>query len=92
MPERILAAFDRSTEGARALQLAIKLARELGAYLKVVVVLKPLPAYFSFAVSAIFADTWRHARLQKCTALQTQARQQMGRAGGIFRRGACRRR
>jgi hypothetical protein len=44
MLERILAALDRSTAGARALELAIKLARELGADLKLIVVLRPLPA------------------------------------------------
>ena len=46
-----------------------------------IIVLKPLRAYFSFAMSAVFADMWRKAQLQKCNALQHQARQQMGRAG-----------
>ena len=53
MLDRILAAVDNSTEGARALRLAIELAHEIGADLKVIIVLKPLPACFSFAVSAI---------------------------------------
>ena len=79
--DRILASVDDSTEGARALRLAIELAREIGADLKVIIVLKPLPACFSFAVSAVFAGMWRKAQLQKSTALQTQARQQMGKAG-----------
>ena len=61
--------------------MAIELAREIGADLKVIIVLKPLPACFSFAVSAVFAGIWRQAQLQKCAALQTQARQQMRKAG-----------
>jgi len=55
MLDRILAAIYPSREGARALRLAIELAPEIGADLKVVIVLKPVPACFSFAVSAVFA-------------------------------------
>jgi hypothetical protein len=61
--------------------MAVGLAREIGADLKVIIVLKPLPACFSFAVSAIFASIWRKAQLQKSTALQAQARLQMRKAG-----------
>jgi nucleotide-binding universal stress UspA family protein len=81
MLDRILAAIDQSQEGARALRLAIELAREIGADLKVVIVLKPLPACFSFAVSAVFAHIWKHAQLQKCSALHCHAKQQMAKAG-----------
>lgn len=81
MLERILAAIDPSREGARALQLAIDLAREIGADLKVVIVLKPLPAYFSFAVSALFAQDWKRAQLNKCSVLQADATRKMARAG-----------
>ncbi len=81
MLDRILAAIDQSREGARALRLAIELAHEIGADLKVIVVLKPLPACFSFAVSAIFAHIWKQAQLQKCNALHGQAKQQMAKAG-----------
>lgn len=81
MLDRILAAIDPSREGARALRLAIELAREIGADLKVIIVLKPVPACFSFAVSAVFADIWKHAQLQKCSALHRDAKQQMARAG-----------
>ena len=65
MLDRILARVDDSTEGVRALRLAIELAREIGADLKVIIVLKPLPACFSFAMSAVFADIWRQAQPQK---------------------------
>jgi nucleotide-binding universal stress UspA family protein len=44
MLDRILAAIDDSAEGARALRMAVGLAREVGADLKVIIVLKPLPA------------------------------------------------
>jgi nucleotide-binding universal stress UspA family protein len=47
MLDRILAAIDDSPEGARALRMAIGLAREIGADLKVIILLKPLPACFS---------------------------------------------
>jgi len=81
MLDQILAAVDNSAEGTRALRMAVGLAREIGADLKVIIVLKPLPACFSFAVSAIFAGIWRKAQLQKSTALQAQARLQMRKAG-----------
>ena len=81
MLDRILAAIDDSPEGARALRMAVGLAREIGADLKVIIVLKPLPACFSFAVSALCAGIWRKAQLQKSTALQAQARLQMRKAG-----------
>ena len=58
MLDRIIAAIDPSREGTRALRLAIELARETGADLKVIIVLKPVPAWFSFAVSAVFAHNW----------------------------------
>jgi nucleotide-binding universal stress UspA family protein len=81
MLDRILAAIDPSREDAKALGLAIELAREIGADLKVIIVLKPLPACFSFAVSAVFAHIWKHAQLQKCSALHSHAKQQMVKAG-----------
>jgi nucleotide-binding universal stress UspA family protein len=81
MLSRILAAIDPSREGARALRMAIELAREIGADLKVIIVLKPLPACFSFAVSAVLAQLWKRAQLQKCSALHSLAKQQMGQAG-----------
>ena len=43
MLDRILAAIDQSQEGVRALRLAIELAHEIGADLKVIIVQKPLP-------------------------------------------------
>jgi nucleotide-binding universal stress UspA family protein len=80
MLKRMLAAVD-PRESARALRMAIELAREIGADLKVIIVLKPLPACFSFAASALFAGMWKDAQLKKCSALQTQARREMARAG-----------
>lgn len=46
-----------------------------------ITVLKPLPSYFSFAVSATFADDWRRLQQQECVALLDRTRQQMGRVG-----------
>lgn len=81
MLDRILAAIDPSREGTRALRLAIELARQIGADLKVIVVLKPLPACFSFAVSAVFAHIWKRTQSEKCSAVHNQARQHMAKAG-----------
>lgn len=81
MLDRMLAAIDPSREGARALRLAIDLAREIGADLKVVIVLKPLPACFSFAVSAVFAHSWKTAQSNRCSALLAEAVQIMAKAG-----------
>ena len=42
-----------------------------------IIVVKPLPACFWFAPSAVFAQMWKRAQLQKCFALQSNARQQL---------------
>lgn len=81
MLDRILAAVDDSKEGTRTLRFAMELAREIGADLKVIIVLRPPPACFSFAASAVFADVWRRAQLKKCTTLHSRAKQQMAGAG-----------
>ena len=47
MLDRILSAVDDSKECARVLRLAIELAQEISADLKVIIVLRPLPAYSS---------------------------------------------
>ena len=81
MLDRMLAAIDPTREGSRALQTAIELARATGADLKVIVVLKPLPACFSFAPSAVFSRMWKESQRQRCSAVQCNARLQMSRAG-----------
>ena len=82
MLDRILAGVDDSKECARVLRLAIELAQEISADLKVIIVLKPLPAYSSRSRCLRSSPTsWRQAQPQKCNALQNQARHQMGRAG-----------
>lgn len=81
MFRRIMVAYDESTEAERALRVAIELARTLGAELKVVTVLEPLPAYFSFVVSAAYAADWKDEKQARYSALQEQARQQAFLAG-----------
>jgi hypothetical protein len=49
----------------------------------VIIVLRPVPACFSFAVSAVFAHSWKHAQLQKCSALHSHAKQQMSK-GSLY--------
>lgn len=55
MLDRIFAAIDDAPEGARALRMDIGLASEIGADLKVIISLKPLPACFSSRWSGGFA-------------------------------------
>lgn len=81
MFQRIMVAYDESREAGKALEAAIELARTLGAELKVVTVLEPLPAYFSFAVSAASAVDWKDERQARYTALQEQAQRQITVAG-----------
>jgi len=81
MLDRILAAIDPSREGARALRLEIELTREIGSDLKVIIVLKPLPACFSFAVSAVFAHAWKRSQQEKCSSLCVEAKRQIAKAG-----------
>jgi len=63
------------------LQLAIELAREIGADRKVVIVLKHLPACLSFAAPAVFAHRWKHAQLRQRSALHREAKRQTVKAG-----------
>ncbi len=84
MFQRIMVAYDESHEADNALLVAIELARALGAKLKVVTVLEPLPTYFSFAVSAALAVHWEDEKRARYTALQEQARQQAAAADLYF--------
>lgn len=81
MFRRIMVAYDESPEAGRALQVAIELAKVLGAELTVVTILEPLPTYFSFAVSAAYAADWKDEKQARYIALQEQARQQAFLAG-----------
>jgi nucleotide-binding universal stress UspA family protein len=81
MIERILVAYDESREAGRALKMAIDLCRALGADLKVVTILEPLPSYLSFAPSASFAMNWQNEQQTRCSVLQRHARQQLSRSG-----------
>lgn len=84
MFQRIMVAYDESREAGEALQVAIELAKALGAELKVVTILEPLPAYFSFAASAVSAVDWKDKQQARYAALQQQARQQASIAGLHF--------
>lgn len=81
MFQRIMVAYDESREAGKALQVAIELARALGAELKIVTVLEPLPAFFSFAVSAVSAVDWKDEKRACYTALQQRARRKAATAG-----------
>lgn len=84
MFQKIMVAYDESREAGKALEVAIELARALGAELKVVTVLEPLPACFSFAVSAVLAVDWKDEQRARYTALQERARRQAEAAGLHF--------
>src|ERR1017187_10813966 len=75
MFQKIMVAYDESPEAAKALQVSIEMARALGAELKVVTVLEPLPSYFSFAPSAEIAVNWRDKQQARYSDLQEKARQ-----------------
>jgi nucleotide-binding universal stress UspA family protein len=81
MIERILVAYDDSREADRALKTTIDLCRALGADLKVITVVEPVPSYLSFAPSARFAMNWQNEQQSRCSVLQRHARQQMTRSG-----------
>lgn len=84
MFQRIMVAYDESWEAAKALQVAIDLARVLGAELKVVTVIEPLPSYFSFAPSAVLAVNWKDEQKARYTTLEEQARREAAAAGLHF--------
>jgi nucleotide-binding universal stress UspA family protein len=81
MFRKIMVAYDASPEASRALQVAIDLARATGADLGVVTVLEPLPAFYSFAVSAASALGWRENGRARCLQLQATARRRAAAAG-----------
>jgi nucleotide-binding universal stress UspA family protein len=84
MFERIMVAYDESAEAGKALDVGIELARALGAELKVVTVLEPVPTYFSFAVSAAMAADWKDEKQARYSTLQEQARKKASAAGLHF--------
>jgi nucleotide-binding universal stress UspA family protein len=75
MFHKIMVAYDESSEADRALRASIELAKTLRAELSVVTVLEPIPAYYSFAVSAIPAWNWTEEKRIRYRALQAEARQ-----------------
>jgi nucleotide-binding universal stress UspA family protein len=82
MFHKIMVAYDESPEAERALQVAIDLARAVGAELAVVTVLEPPPFYYSFAmVGGLPAVRWTEEQSAKFTALQAKARRQAKAAG-----------
>jgi nucleotide-binding universal stress UspA family protein len=83
MIERILVAYDESPEAERALEMAIDLSRALEADLKVITVVEPLPSYYTFAPSAIFAMKWQSAQQSRCCVLQRHACKQL-RTSGVY--------
>jgi nucleotide-binding universal stress UspA family protein len=83
MFQKIIVAYDESTEARRALRASIDLARALGSELNVVTVLEPMPGYYSFAVSALPASNWTEEKRVRLSALQAKARQE-AKAAGIW--------
>src|SRR3974377_1971814 len=83
MIERILVAYDESQEAERALKMAIDLSRALGADLKVITVVEPIPSYFTFAPSATFAMNWQNTQQSRCSVLQRNACKQL-RPSGVY--------
>ena len=83
MFHKLMVAYDESSEAGRALRESIELAKTLHAELSVVTILEPIPAYYSFAVSAAPAWNWTEEKRIRYGALQAEARQQ-ARAAGVW--------
>ena len=81
MFHKIMVAYDESPEANKALESAIELTKALEAELSIVTVVEPLPAYFSWAVSALPAVHWSEYQRRKSALLQASARQRAEAAG-----------
>jgi nucleotide-binding universal stress UspA family protein len=75
MFRNILVALDESPEAARALQVAIGLARDLPAELTAISVIEPQPAYYSFSPIAYTSSQWKADKRRFYSSLQADARQ-----------------
>jgi nucleotide-binding universal stress UspA family protein len=73
MFHKIMVAYDESPESARALDVAIDLARTISADVSVVTVIEPLPGCYSFSINAGPADKWIEERNSRGSALQARA-------------------
>jgi nucleotide-binding universal stress UspA family protein len=71
----IMLAYDESQEAARALAFAIELAAPLGAHLKVVTVVEPLPSFYSIAATVYPSalSEWLEEKRRQLRALQQNA-------------------
>jgi nucleotide-binding universal stress UspA family protein len=83
MFHKIMVAYDESPEAGKALETAIELARCLGGELKIVTVIEPFPAYYSFAPKALPVSEWSGAKREKYASLQAKARQ-LAKAAGLW--------
>jgi nucleotide-binding universal stress UspA family protein len=81
MFHKIMVAYDESPEANAALESALELTKALQAELSIVTVIEPLPAYFSWAVSAPLAIQWSDDKRKKYALLQVDARQRAKAAG-----------
>jgi nucleotide-binding universal stress UspA family protein len=71
----IMVAYDESPEAAHALASAIDLAKPLGAHLKIITVVEPLPAFYNVAaiVSPTIVDESFEDRRSQLRTLQQSA-------------------
>ena len=83
MFKKVMIAYDESPEAGRALQAGIELARAIGAEVKVITVLEPLPFYYSFAVAGAAAsvENWEENQQRRSEGLQQKARKAVSDAG-----------
>jgi nucleotide-binding universal stress UspA family protein len=83
MYKKITVAYNESPEAARALASAIQLAKVLGAEIRAVTILEPLPAYMAYADATDSSLTLvvKQDREQTYERLHTEARQTSRRQG-----------
>jgi len=83
MFRNIMVALDESPESARALQIAISLAKGLLAELTVISVIEPQPAFYSFSVLVYPMSQWRIDKRDLYSSLQAEARRR-AKAQGLW--------
>jgi len=81
--KKVMIAYDESPEAGRALQAGVELARAVGAEVKVITVVEPLPSYYAFAVAAraVPAEKWDEEQHRRAEGLRQKARKTVSDAG-----------
>ncbi|WP_158792060.1 universal stress protein [Granulicella sp. L60] len=82
--EKILIAYDGSTEAERALDEGVRLAQALGSHVTLATIAEPMPGYYGLAVVVApeAPDQFRQDQLQRLGSLQVKA-SELAKAHGV---------